>query len=137
MQRQVAPGQQKYNPGYLMTLNENRRVVTKSNERPARKIISATLSNISLFLFSRRMDKNESMQLAINKTMAATVISSMIVFSDLSSSFNEARTIKQMPSKFEANASWKLTPLEQLELGQGADCVEHFAELVFFGSTIE
>ena len=48
-----------------------------------------------------RIDKKENIQLAINKMMAIMVISSIIVFSDLSSSFKEVNTIKHMPSKLE------------------------------------
>jgi len=48
-----------------------------------------------------RIDKKENMQLAIKKMMATMVTSSIIVFSDLSSNFNEVSTIKHMPSKLE------------------------------------
>ena len=48
-----------------------------------------------------RIDKKENIQLAIKKMMATMVTSSIIVFSDLSSNFNEVNTIKHMPSKLE------------------------------------
>ena len=48
-----------------------------------------------------RIDRNENMQLAINKIMATTVISSIMVVSALFSNFKEVSTIKQMPNKLE------------------------------------
>ncbi|HTE10740.1 MAG TPA: hypothetical protein VK645_07215 [Chitinophagaceae bacterium] len=86
---------------YLIIFSENSMVVKKSKESPPRKIISAICSKKTLFLLMPRIDKKENIQLAIKKMMATMVTSSIIVFSDLSSSFNEVSTIKHMPSKLE------------------------------------
>jgi len=86
---------------YLMTLNEKSRVVKKSRERPPRKIISATCSNNVLLLLTPRIDKKDNIQLAINRMMATTVTSSIIVVSDLLSNFKEVSTIKQMPNRLD------------------------------------
>jgi len=84
-----------------MILSEKRIVVKNSSERPPKKMISATCSKTALFLFTPLIDRNDKIQLAINKTMAITVISSMMVVSAFLSSFNEVSTIKQMPSKLD------------------------------------
>ncbi len=84
-----------------MILNEKRIVVTNNNVSPQRKIISAIRSSNTDRYDCERIDKNERIQLAINRMIATTVNSSIIVFSDLSSNFKEVRTIKQMPNKFE------------------------------------
>lgn len=76
-------------------------VVKKSKDNPPRKITSATCSKKALLRSLPRRDKKENIQLAINKMMATTVISSIIVFSDLSSNFKDVKTIKQIPSKLE------------------------------------
>ena len=46
-------------------------------------------------------DKNENMQLPINKIMAANVISSIIVLEPWFNNFKEVKTIKQIPKRLE------------------------------------
>src|SRR5262245_24272582 len=84
-----------------MTLKENNIVVIKSKDSPHRNITSATCSSNSLFLFSRRIDKNDRKQLAIKSMIAANVISSTMVFWDLPRTFKDVSTIKQRPSRLE------------------------------------
>jgi len=86
---------------YRIMFSENRIVVKKSNDRPPRKMISAMPSKKMLLLLMPRIDKKEKMQLAINRMMATTVISSMMDVSDLLSTFNEVSTIKQIPTKLD------------------------------------
>ena len=86
---------------YEIISNVKRRVVVKSNNNPARKIKSAIFSYQSLLLVTDLMDKNEKTQLAINKMMATSVISSIIVFFETLKSLSEVRRIKQMPNKLE------------------------------------
>ena len=82
-------------------LSENRMAVIKSSDRPPIKTISAIVSSNRLLFPWRRIDRKEQIQLAIKKMMAKMVISSMIVFCDLSSSFSDVSTIKQIPSRLE------------------------------------
>jgi len=84
-----------------MMFSENRIVVKKSNDRPPRKMTSAIRSKKMLLLLMPRIDKKENMQLAINRIMATTVISSMMDVSDLLSTFREVSTIKQIPTKLD------------------------------------
>jgi hypothetical protein len=48
-----------------------------------------------------RIDKNESRQLAMNKTIATEVSSSINVLLETLNSFKEVRTMKQIPRRFE------------------------------------
>ena len=50
---------------------------------------------------SPRIDKNERIQLAMNKTIAIDVSSSMNVFCETLNNFREVSTIKQSPKRFE------------------------------------
>ena len=74
-----------------------------NNESPPRKMKSAMRSSSSLLLLLLvlRIERKESIQLAINSIMAITVISSITVFRDLSRSFREVRTMKHIPSRLE------------------------------------
>jgi hypothetical protein len=48
-----------------------------------------------------RIDKNERRQLAMNKTIATDVSSSINVFLETLNSFKDVRTIKQIPRRLE------------------------------------
>ncbi len=78
-----------------------RSVVTKSKERPIRKMMSATFSKRSLESVLLRIERNESTLLAINKINATEVISSITVFPFRFNTFSEVITMKQSPSKFD------------------------------------
>ena len=82
-------------------LNEKRSVVTNRRNNPTRKKISAIFSNLPLFFIVPLMDKKESMQLVINKNIAAVVSSSIIVLPEMFNSLSEVSTTKQSPSKLE------------------------------------
>ncbi len=86
---------------YEIISNVKRSVVTKSKNKPPRKIKSAIFSYKSLRLVSDLRDKNENTQLPINKIIATKVTSSMIVFLEMLNNLSEVRRIKQMPNKFE------------------------------------
>ena len=84
-----------------MTLNEKSKVVTNSNDNPARKKISATFSSLPLFLIEPLMDKKERIQLAIKNIMATVVNSSIIVLPAMLSNLSDVSTTKQSPNKLE------------------------------------
>jgi alpha-D-ribose 1-methylphosphonate 5-triphosphate synthase subunit PhnI len=84
-----------------MTSKVKRRVVVKSKNKPARKMKSAIFSYHSRLLVFDLRDKNENTQLAINRIIATNVISSMIVFFEMSNNLREVKRMKQMPNKLE------------------------------------
>ena len=55
-------------------LKLNRIVVMNNNESPARKIISAALSNRSFFLSRRLIERKDRKQLVIKNRVATVVI---------------------------------------------------------------
>lgn len=84
-----------------MMLKEKSKVVTNSNDNPARKNISAIFSSLPLFLMEPLIDRKERMQLAINNMMASVVSSSMMVLPAMFSSLSDVSTTKQSPNKLE------------------------------------
>ena len=82
-------------------LNEKSKVVTNSNDNPARKNISAIFSSLPLFLIEPLMDKKERIQLAIKSMMAKVVSSSIIVLPEILSNLSEVSTTKQSPNKLD------------------------------------
>lgn len=82
-------------------LNEKSKVVINKRDNPARKKISATFSSLLLLLIEPLIDKKERIQLAINITVATVVNSSIIVLPEMFNNFNEVKTTKQIPNKFE------------------------------------
>ena len=84
-----------------MTLNEKSKVVTNSNDNPARKNISAMFSSLPLFLIEPLTDKKDRIQLAINIMIAAVVSSSIIVLPEILSNLSEVSTTKQSPNKLD------------------------------------
>ena len=82
-------------------LNEKSKVVTKRNDNPARKKISAIFSSLPLFLIEPLIDKKERTQLAMKSMIATVVNSSIIVLPAMLSNLREVSTTKQSPNKLD------------------------------------
>jgi predicted nucleotide-binding protein (sugar kinase/HSP70/actin superfamily) len=79
-----------------------KKVTTKTIVKAIKKNISANFSCFKLKLsFSVRKDRNESKQLAINKTHTIPVSSSISVSSLYFDIFKEVKTTRQNPNKLE------------------------------------
>jgi Ca2+-binding EF-hand superfamily protein len=84
-----------------MISNENSKVVTNKSTNPVKKKMSAIFSSLPAFFIVPFIDKNDRIQLVINKNMAAVVNSSMIVLPEMLSNLSEVSTTKHNPSKLE------------------------------------
>jgi hypothetical protein len=80
---------------------ENSSVVTNKSSNPTRKKISAIFSSLPAFFIVPLIDKNERIQLVINKNIAAVVNSSMIVLPEIFNSLSDVSTTKQSPRRLE------------------------------------
>ena len=76
-------------------------MVINKREIPERNKKSAMGSSLLSVLMLPRIDKKESMQLAMNNIMAAVVNSSIKDFLEIFKIFKEVKTTKQIPSRFE------------------------------------
>jgi len=82
-------------------LKVNSRVVSSSMPRPPRKRISATFSQTFALGEDPLISIKEKIQLAMNRTVVAVVISSMNVTCDILRSFSDVSTTKHKPRRLE------------------------------------